>query len=79
MGAELMKTIDLAGPEGNAFALCGIALSWRRQIGLSETLNLDKCDSYEAVLNRFDELFKDRIDYQFINDPRDPTTMEDDS
>ena len=28
-----MKTIDLSGPDGNAFVLLGMARTWSRQLG----------------------------------------------
>jgi hypothetical protein len=72
-----MRTIDLEGPEGNAFMLAAIAKRWNKQLGSNVGLDLFSCDSYEQVLNTFDAMFGGLIAYEFINDPRDPETRED--
>lgn len=77
-----MRTIDLRGPSGNVFAIFGLAQTWNKQLGR-------KCDLYERVqknhpegsftdvLDEFDKMFPN-IEYEFINDPRDPDSMEED-
>ena len=66
--------INLAGPDGNAFAIAGIARNWLQQLGEDKNqFALEGCDSYEAVLDQFDKLFKGRIDYVFLRDPREPS------
>lgn len=69
--------IDLSGPEGNAFAIAGIARNWLRQLKEpKDRFDIKACGSYEEVLDKFDELFKGRIDYIFLNDPREPSCGE---
>jgi len=68
-----VRTIDLNGPDGNAYVVAGIAHSWCQQLGWKRRgIQINKCKSYNAVLDRFDKLFKGKIDYEFLNDPRDP-------
>ena len=76
-----MHIIDLAGPEGNVFAIFGLASKWNRQLDRKRSLSsiVEKKHpngDYNDVLNEFDKMFK-AIDYTFINDPRDPDTRED--
>lgn len=61
---------DLKGPEGNAFALAGVAQTWAKQLEEPTPNILSGAESYEQVLDRFDALFKGRIDYHFLHDPR---------
>lgn len=63
--------IDLNSPDGNAFAIAGLAYTWAKQLGWDEPDLLKDSQSYEQVLNKFDSLFKGKIEYRFINDPRD--------
>lgn len=69
--------IDLDGPDGNAFAIGGIAVAWARQLGLPVPNITDGADSYEQVLDRFDQLFKDRVTYKFLADPREEAGNDD--
>ncbi len=81
----MSREIDLSGPDGNVFHIAGLSRSWAKQLGwtgrkldiLAEARDRDKQD-YNDVLDIFDEWYKDIIDYTFINDPRDPSTMEPD-
>ena len=56
-----MKTIDLAGPEGNAYALMGYAKEWGKQLGKNtdDIINRMKSDDYENLVNVFVEEFQD--------------------
>jgi len=77
-----MKTIDLRGPEGNVFAIFALAATWNKQLGRKVSLMdlvHDKYPNgdYTDVLNEFDKMFE-HIDYEFVNDPRNPDSMEDD-
>lgn len=79
----MSREIDLRGPDGNVFAIAGIAKSWSQQLGeaknlMAEAERREDCHDYNGVLDIFDEWFKGIVDYTFINDPRDPDTMEDD-
>jgi 6-pyruvoyl-tetrahydropterin synthase len=75
-----MRTFDLSSREGNVFVLAGIARIWSKQLHghsrdiLAEAKKRDLHD-YTDVLDIFDEWFE-HIDYEFINDPRDPDFME---
>lgn len=74
-------TIDLAGPDGNVFALAGLAKTWDRQLGhkgwgLLEAADADPdCQNYNDVLDLFDRRFK-HIEYTFLNDPRESHERE---
>lgn len=77
-----MKVIDLSGPEGNVFAVFGLAKSWNRQLkrkcDLHKTVKRKHPNgNYNDVLDEFDKMFE-AVDYEFVNDPRDPDTWEDD-
>lgn len=71
------RIIDLSGSQGNAFALIAQARLWGEQlkdvdpkfdpITISKKL---KEGDYRKLLDNFDELFEDVVDYKFINDPR---------
>ena len=56
-----MVTIDLAGPEGNAYALMGYAKEWGKQLGKNtdDIINRMKSDDYENLVNVFVEEFQD--------------------
>ena len=56
-----MRTIDLAGPEGNAYALMGYAKMWGKQLGKNtdDIINRMKSDDYENLVNVFVEEFQD--------------------
>ena len=76
----MSRTINLSGPEGNVFCIAGIAQTWNRQLGNTRPSILDEAEKrnvhdYIDVLDIFDEWFKG-IEYEFINDPRDPESYE---
>ena len=54
-----MRTIDLRGPEGNAFALLGVARTWGRQLGLDVKAIQDDMQSgdYEHLVEVFEKHF----------------------
>lgn len=56
-------TIDLNGPEGNAFVLMGKAKTWAKQMGLdADAIITDmQSDDYEHLLDVFDEHFGDFV------------------
>lgn len=51
--------IDLSGPQGNAFALLGVARQLARDIGVDENLVIDEMRSsdYENLVMTFDKYF----------------------
>ena len=58
-----MITIDLSGPQGNAFFLLGTATKLARQLDLNEyeVLNEMKSGDYENLLRVFDSYFGDFV------------------
>ena len=69
-----MPTIDLNGPDGNAFALMGLVRNIGREIGMetkqiSRILDEMRHGNYCDLLNVIDKHFPDIFD--FIGDPRD--------
>ena len=56
--------IDLAGPEGNAFALMGYARRYARQLGLDEKQIISEMMSgdYENLVMTFDKYFGQYVD-----------------
>ena len=56
-------TIDLTGPQGNAFFLLGTATKLARQLDLNEyeVLNEMKSGDYENLLQVFDSYFGDFV------------------
>ena len=59
-------TIDLTGPQGNAFYLLGTAMKLCKQIGLDVNSVLDdlKGGDYEHLITRFDYHFGMIIDLE---------------
>ena len=57
----MMRIIDITGPDGNAFALMGLATSWCKQLGWDSKQLLEDMQSsdYEHLLDVFEEKFKD--------------------
>ena len=78
------RTIDLSGPEGNVFAIAGLAQSWNRQLKKpgrgclleATTKRLGATGDYNDALDTFDKWFKGFVEYTFINDPRNPEPEE---
>ena len=58
-----MITIDLTGPQGNAFFLLGTATKLARQLDLNEyeVLNEMQSGDYENLLQVFDSYFGDFV------------------
>jgi len=58
-----MKTIDILGPDGNAFVLMGYAKTISRQLDMESKEILDDMQSgdYEHLLNVFEEHFSDVV------------------
>ena len=58
-----MITIDLSGPQGNAFFLLGTATKLARQLDLNEyeVLNEMQSGDYENLLQVFDSYFGDFV------------------
>ena len=56
---EQRRVIDLSGPEGNAFALLGMAKTWGRQIGLDtdSIINDMTSSDYDHLLEVFEKWF----------------------
>ena len=59
------RIIDLTGPDGNAFALLGIAKSWTKQLGLDwNTLQAEMTSGdYEKLLSVMDREFGDFVTF----------------
>ena len=58
--------IDLAGPDGNAFVLCGYALQYAKQLGKDGKAITEEMRSgdYENLLSVFDREFGMFVDLQ---------------
>ena len=56
-----MRTIDLTGPEGNAFALMGLAKSFSKQLGKTNgdaiVMKMMAAESYDDLLAIFSKEF----------------------
>lgn len=66
--AQTRVTVDLTGPEGNAFVLLGYANSWGEQLGLSEEerdeIHDDMTSSdYDHLVSVLDSHFGGFIDF----------------
>lgn len=60
-------TIDLAGPQGNAFYLLGTAKDFMRQLRYSEdevkeVMDLMKASDYDNLISVFNEYFGEYVD-----------------
>lgn len=57
------RTIDLSGPEGNAFCLLGYARRWGNQLGLDTEKVMTEMQSgdYDNLVNVFDSYFGDYV------------------
>ena len=57
------RTIDLTGPDGNAFYLLGVAADWAKQLGKDVDVILDEMKSgdYENLVTVFDREFGDLV------------------
>lgn len=57
------REIDLTGPDGNAFALLGLARNWAKQLDLDseKILNEMKSGDYDNLVNVFDSYFGDFV------------------
>lgn len=66
-----MRTIDLSGPEGNAFVLLGYARRWSRQLGLdaSKVHGEMTAGNYENLIRVFEHYFGTVA--ELINKPGD--------
>lgn len=55
--------IDLAGPEGNAFYLMGVASKLAKQLGLNNNKILEemKGGDYDNLINVFEKYFGDMV------------------
>ena len=53
------RTIDLTGPQGNAFYLLGMAGKWGKQLGLDVPKVMEEMQSsdYENLIEVFDKYF----------------------
>jgi hypothetical protein len=71
-------TIDLAGPDGNAFALMGFARQWAKQLGRDPDPIIEEMMSgdYNNLLDVFDKNFK--YVATLLNDPRKGRGKDDD-
>ena len=62
-------TIDLTGPDGNAYFLLGTAMNLCKQIGISserteEILDELKSSDYEHLIKTFDKYFGKLVDLE---------------
>lgn len=53
------RSIDLTGPDGNAYCLLGTAQRWAKQMGLDVDKVIDemKSSDYENLIEVFDKYF----------------------
>jgi hypothetical protein len=74
-----MPVIDLRGPEGNAYALMGIARNWAKQLDIDpEPIIKDmRSGDYFHLLTAMEEAFP-YVGLEFIHDPRNPDLDPDD-
>ena len=58
-----MKTVDISGPDGNAFVILGIAKSLSKQLELDAMVIMDEMQAgdYENLLDVFDDYFGDYV------------------
>ena len=67
------RVIDLQGPQGNAFALMGIADDWLRQMGRRDDFRFMResmmAGDYNNLLRVFEQAFGDYM--TFANAPED--------
>lgn len=66
-----MMTIDLAGPDGSAFALIGMVCVWGLQLGVDTTRTMKKMmtmsGDYEGLLAVFEEWCEEQsIDVELL-------------
>jgi hypothetical protein len=68
-----MPVINLRAPEGNAYALMGIARGWAKQLGMDPAPILTDMRSgdYNHLLTAMEEAFP-YVGLEFIHDPRNP-------
>lgn len=64
-----MPVIDLTGPDGNAFALLGMAQRWGKQLGwekskVDSVIKDMTSDDYEHLLKVLDEHFGDMVIFE---------------
>jgi hypothetical protein len=61
-----MRTINIDGPDGNAFALLGMAKIWSKQLGLDHKIICDKMTSgdYEHLCEVFEDHFGDYVELE---------------
>ena len=61
---EMPLSIDLSGPEGNAFVLMGYASQLAKQLGLDGKAITEEMRSgnYDNLVNVFDKYFGDYVD-----------------
>tara|TARA_R110002167_G_scaffold289341_1_gene494419 strand:+ start:71 stop:337 length:267 start_codon:yes stop_codon:yes gene_type:complete len=59
-------TIDLTGPQGNAFYLLGLASKLCKQLEIEDDIILEdmKMGGYEHLITTFDDYFGDYIDLE---------------
>ena len=59
-------TIDLTGPQGNAFYLLGTASKLCKQLEIDDTIVLEdmKSGDYEHLIKTFDKYFGDFVDLE---------------
>jgi len=69
------KIIDLKSPDWNLFGLFNLVQTWGMLLNLpnlkQEKEILFQFNSFKEFLDHFDKLFKDKVNYTFINDPRE--------
>lgn len=58
-----MQTIDLSGPEGNAFHLMGLATKWGKQLDMDTNDILLRMQSgdYDNLVDVFEEAFSNVV------------------
>ena len=60
------QTVDLTGPQGNAFYLLGTASKLCKQLEIEDDIILDDMRSadYEQLIDTFDNYFGDLVDLE---------------
>jgi hypothetical protein len=69
----MSRVIDLHGPQGNAFALMGIASDWLRQMKRRDEMDALQTEMMSGDYNNLLTVFQKKFDglVEFVNAPED--------
>jgi hypothetical protein len=69
----MSRVIDLHGPQGNAFALMGIAADWLRQMKRPDEMDALQTEMMSGDYNNLLTVFQKKFDglVEFVNAPED--------